>query len=205
MVGDTVTATDRLNHYTEINIKTEVFMGWGIGIGTRGDSLIPNPRFQNAGFHYALSITYSPHAAATSDFNNTTKTMNEPYTKAVKRLIREWKAEAHERELHRELTKLDQEFARWRAGEIGSGELAIIVEACTKGPIHELFSIYNSSFQDNNVAYAVAAGILQRDELPAELVDAIAHKLTHFEKMREQHVLASPEERLQPERQQRRR
>ena len=34
-----------------------------------------------------------------------------PYSKRIKRLLREYSMEAHERELHRELTKLDQSFA----------------------------------------------------------------------------------------------
>jgi hypothetical protein len=42
------------------------------------------------------------------------------YPKPIKRLLREYLAEAHERELHRELTKLDRSFAEWRAGKIGS-------------------------------------------------------------------------------------
>jgi len=46
------------------------------------------------------------------------------YPKRIKRLLREYSAEAYERELHRELTKLDRSFAEWRNGDIGSGELS---------------------------------------------------------------------------------
>jgi hypothetical protein len=35
------------------------------------------------------------------------------YSKKIKKLIREFAAEAHERELHRELTKLELRFAEW--------------------------------------------------------------------------------------------
>jgi hypothetical protein len=48
----------------------------------------------------------------------------QPRPKRIKRLLRKHVMEAHERELHRELTKLDQSFAEWRDGEIGSGELS---------------------------------------------------------------------------------
>ena len=47
------------------------------------------------------------------------------YPKNIKRLLREYMAEAYECELHRELAKLDQGFAEWRDGKISSGELAI--------------------------------------------------------------------------------
>jgi len=45
------------------------------------------------------------------------------YPKKIKKLIREYAAEAHERELHRELTKLDLRFAEWRNERLGSGDL----------------------------------------------------------------------------------
>jgi len=46
------------------------------------------------------------------------------YSKKIKKLILEFTAEAHERELHRELTKLDSRFAEWRKGQLGSGALS---------------------------------------------------------------------------------
>ena len=127
------------------------------------------------------------------------------YSKTVKRLLNEWKCEAHERELHQELTKLDHEFTRWRAGEIESGELALIVENCTKGPIRQLFSIYNNSFQDDNVAYAVATGILHREELPAALLAVVEEQIERFVERQGRNELATPEERLQDNARRRRR
>ncbi len=120
------------------------------------------------------------------------------YSKQVKRFIREWKAEAHERELHRELTKFDQTYAGWRSGEISSGELGIMIEDFVKGPIRELFDTYNNSMQEMNIAYAVVTGILQREELPSDLLDAIQQHLAFYEGMRERDELATPVERLRP-------
>ncbi len=42
--------------------------------------------------------------------------MRGDYPERIERLIREYSAEAHERELHRELTKLDTSFAELRFG-----------------------------------------------------------------------------------------
>ena len=43
------------------------------------------------------------------------------YPKNIKRLLREFAAEAHEKELSRELAQLDKSFSEWRAGIINSG------------------------------------------------------------------------------------
>jgi hypothetical protein len=51
--------------------------------------------------------------------------------------------EAYERELHRELTKLDQSFAEWRNGTISSGELSHRIHQYETGPSRELFKHYN--------------------------------------------------------------
>ena len=39
------------------------------------------------------------------------------YSKHVKRLLRELAAEAYEKELSRELVKLDKSFEEWRGGQ----------------------------------------------------------------------------------------
>ena len=39
------------------------------------------------------------------------------YPKAIRKLIREYEAQAYERELHQELEKLDRSFAEWAVGQ----------------------------------------------------------------------------------------
>jgi hypothetical protein len=46
------------------------------------------------------------------------------YPKNIKRLLREYMVEAYERELHREMAKLNLDFEEWRDGTINSGELS---------------------------------------------------------------------------------
>jgi hypothetical protein len=95
------------------------------------------------------------------------------YPKSIRKAILEWAAEAHGRELHRELTLLDQSFSKWRNGGIGSGELSCRVHEYDTGPSRELFKRYNSGFQDSNVASALVEGILSYEEVPAEVIEAI--------------------------------
>ncbi len=85
------------------------------------------------------------------------------YPKQINRALRELMAEAYERELERELRKLDQSFAEWRAGSIGSGELSYRVHQYDTGHSRELFKQYNMSQPDMCVAYAIVVGIPQRE------------------------------------------
>ena len=98
----------------------------------------------------------------------------QPYPKNIKRLLREFMVEAYERELHRELLKLDQRFAEWRDNQISSGELSYRVHQYETGPSRDLYNKYNVSYHDINVASAIASGILKRDEIPDELLEAIS-------------------------------
>lgn len=60
------------------------------------------------------------------------------YAKAIKKLIFEFNCEAHARELHRELGKLDVHFAAWRTGEMESGELAMHVHEFDRGSLRDV-------------------------------------------------------------------
>lgn len=114
------------------------------------------------------------------------------YSKKIMRLLREWMTEAYERELHRELTKLDQSFAEWREGRISSGALSHRIHQYENGPSRELFKQYNDGDQDMNVAYAIISGILNRDEIPTELLEAIERPLGFYQGMKDRNELREP-------------
>ena len=88
--------------------------------------------------------------------------------------------EAYERELHRELTKLDESLAEWRRGAISSGELSHRIHEWETGPSWALFEHYNRGPQDLSVAYAVVVGILDEEEVPEELLEAISGAIEFF-------------------------
>ena len=116
------------------------------------------------------------------------------YPKPDKRLIYQFKCEAHERELHRELTKLDQLFAAWRNGEIESGELSIRVHEYDTGSLRELLKKYNGPNQEMNVAYALVTGILSYEEVPEELLQALERQLAFYEDLKARNELRMPGE-----------
>ena len=107
------------------------------------------------------------------------------YSKRIKRLLREWMTEAYERELHRELTKLDQSFVEWRDGIISSGELSHRIHQYETGSSRELFKHYNRVPRDMTVAYAIVVGILDQDEVPAELFEAISGTISFYRSLQE--------------------
>jgi hypothetical protein len=111
------------------------------------------------------------------------------YSKRIKRLLREYLAEAYERELHRELTRLDKSFAEWREGTISSGELSHRVHQYETGPSRELFEQYNYGPLDMSVAYAVVVGILDQEQVPAELLEAISRPIHFYRSLQERNEL----------------
>lgn len=103
------------------------------------------------------------------------------YPKKIKKLIRHYAAVAYEEELKCELRKLHIHFEEWRDDDISSSQLSDLVYAFTKGPSRELYNRYNSSWLDLAVAQAIAKGILDKDELPEELVESLSNAVQFVE------------------------
>jgi len=72
------------------------------------------------------------------------------YSKRIKRLIRDFMTEAYERELRRELVKLDQSMTEWREGKISNGEMSHRIHQYETGPSRELYKQYNDAAADMN-------------------------------------------------------
>jgi len=115
------------------------------------------------------------------------------YPKSIKRLLREYMTEAYERELHRELTRLDQSFAQWRNGTISSGELSYRIHQYETGPSRELYKQYNHSPHEMTVAYAIVVGILDQGQVPLELLEAISGPLDFYRSLQEKNELRAPD------------
>jgi hypothetical protein len=116
------------------------------------------------------------------------------YPKSIKKLIRHFLVEAYEIELHRELAKLDQSFSEWRNGGISSGELSHRIHQYEIGPSRELYKQYNRGEADQNVAYAIVAGILDPTQIPAELLEALERPLSFYQSLKDRDELRMPGE-----------
>lgn len=114
-------------------------------------------------------------------------------SKRIKRLIGTWMTEAYERELHRELGKLEESMAAWRRGDISSGEMSRRIHEWDTGPSRALYKQYNADHKDMSVAYAIVVGILDEEEVPVELLEAISGAVALFRSMKERDELRGRE------------
>jgi hypothetical protein len=60
------------------------------------------------------------------------------------------------------------------------------------GPWRDLWKQYNLGEDDSNVAYAIVAGILNRGDMLAELLDALARQLNFYQSLKEEGRLRLP-------------
>lgn len=117
--------------------------------------------------------------------------MPEP-SKKIKRQLREYLTEAYERELHRELTQLDQSFAEWRESKISSGELSDRIHQYETGPSRQLYQQYNSGEIEMTGAYAIVTGLLSRDEISADVLAALERQLSFYQALKSEGKLKEP-------------
>jgi hypothetical protein len=101
--------------------------------------------------------------------------------KRIKRALREAGMAAHEEELRRALVPLDAAFERWRAGQVGSGELAEVIHEFHDGPARELFKKYNSGQLEFAVAHAIVSGVLDRSSLPTDLLETLRGPIAFYD------------------------
>lgn len=101
--------------------------------------------------------------------------------KRLKRALRDAAIAAHEEELRRALIPLEAAFQQWRAGRVGSGELAELIHGFHEGPARELFKKYNYGHLELAVAQAIVSGVLDRSRLPVELVQALRQAIAFYE------------------------
>jgi hypothetical protein len=101
--------------------------------------------------------------------------------KRIKRLVREWAGIAHDRELRTALSDLRVQFGRWERGEIDAFELNELVHRFHEDAARTIWKRYATTRLELAVASAVAAGVLRKEELPAELVQHIAELIDFYE------------------------
>ena len=119
--------------------------------------------------------------------------MNKP-PKKVKHLLRRYENQAYEHELRMALTRLDRHFAAWREGEISSVELDQHIHAYKKGPARELYGRYQSGLTEMNVAYAIVTGMLDRETIPAQVLQALEQQIGFYESLKQKNELRMPGE-----------
>jgi hypothetical protein len=101
-------------------------------------------------------------------------------TKAQKRELRRLAATAHERELAVAVTALENEFNRWRRGEMDVFALNEQIHKYHDGVSRELYKRYVLGEPQWAVAFAVRRGVLQEKELTREMLSYIGGLVEFF-------------------------
>ena len=96
------------------------------------------------------------------------------YPKRLKRQFRELAAAAHERAVRAQLEELMAAFQQWHAGKLGTWELTDLIHRFHDGAARDLFVFYTRAQPNMAVAHAIATGVLQEAEVPAEVRQALA-------------------------------
>jgi len=95
------------------------------------------------------------------------------YPIILKRQLRQWGQLAAERELQQQLTDLATQVDAWRQQMMTGRELRHVFHQYVNGASRELIQRYREQPDDLLVRKALAKGLLQRDELPRDLLAAI--------------------------------
>jgi hypothetical protein len=99
--------------------------------------------------------------------------MRADLTKSQRRRIRGLAGIAYERELSRELTGLEDQFKRWRGGEISAHDVDEKIHQFHQGVHRQLFSAYTGGAIELAVAAAIAKGVTSEAEAGAEIVEIL--------------------------------
>jgi hypothetical protein len=96
--------------------------------------------------------------------------------KQMRKRVRELLGIAYARELDSHLLELSKKFDSWKAKEMDCWELSEEIHKFHDGISRKLYNTYNSTKSVNGlffVARALHLKLLQRDEIPEELIDTV--------------------------------
>ena len=107
--------------------------------------------------------------------------MNPEPPKRIKRLLREYAAQAYEEELRRALAPLAEAFDHWSRRELESSTLCDRIHEFHQGPARDLYVRYDRQHQEMAVAYAITTGVIDRASVPAELLEHLRGALEFYD------------------------
>ena len=87
---------------------------------------------------------------------------------------------AYTRELSAELAKLEDDFGKWRSGEIDPFELSDRIHRFHDGASRDLYVLYRDIVPSHTVARAVVLGLIQGNEVPSEILNALEPGIEFF-------------------------
>ncbi|HJW83967.1 MAG TPA: hypothetical protein VJ754_06655 [Anaerolineae bacterium] len=104
----------------------------------------------------------------------------------IKKALREYAGIAYEAELRIELQALSAKFADWKSNQIDSFDLTEAIHQFHNGPARDLYKKYNNAPLDLVMAHAIATGLLNKDEIPAEMLEHLSAAIALYEEHQRQ-------------------
>lgn len=101
--------------------------------------------------------------------------------KRIKRLLREYAAQAYEEELRRALAPLAEAFDHWSRRELESSALCDLIHEFHQGPARDLHVRYDRRHWGMAIAYAITTGVIDRASVPAELLEHLRGALEFYD------------------------
>jgi hypothetical protein len=98
-------------------------------------------------------------------------------TKAQRRELRRIAGLAHERELAAALTALEEQFRRWRAGEIEVHDLNDAIHQFHQGPSRQLWLRYSDAPFEFAALHAVQSGVVAAAEVAPDIAEILKPRL----------------------------
>ena len=112
--------------------------------------------------------------------------MRKEIPKKLKRLLREQMGKAYEEEMRQALLPIAAAFEEWKAGEKSCGELSDMIHEYHQGIFRDLFNRYNVLSPDLLVPHAIATGILDKQNVPSEILKHFGKIIETYEKEEQQ-------------------
>lgn len=108
--------------------------------------------------------------------------MQRNHTKSVRKQLRDLVALAHERELARNLDAIATQFDQWRAGVVSPWDLNDAIHQYHQGASRDVWGRYNvgSLYHEVLVARALASGVLNREEIPTDVLAVVEKKAANL-------------------------
>jgi hypothetical protein len=99
----------------------------------------------------------------------------------LKKALRELAGAAHENALRRALRPLGDAVARWERGELSSVALGELIHEFHQGPARQLWVTYHRAALEISVAQAILDGLLDRQAIPPDVLEALGRALAFCE------------------------
>ena len=119
--------------------------------------------------------------------------MNKLFSKRQRAILRDLVRKAHEREMHKLLSPIAEDFDAWRSGKKDLWDVVDKLDGYSKARKSTSGSYRDPGLAHFMVARAVVEGLLQEAEVPAEMLTLLAGPISFYRESQAEDSSASEE------------